>query len=364
MQRLVANTASWFRTGLIAAVVLSICLVLAPQAQADEPTTSEEAYAQLSAQQETLDKASQKYFTALQDYSDAVDARDEAQDKLDQIEKELEVAQSRLGDRARELYRSGVGSWLDILLGSTTFSEFTQNLELINIMNMSDAELIQKERDLRNESRAQQAVLEEKVQSAEHYADAAESSYKEAEELTKSLQAKYEELSAEEQAYISAQAAAQEEQAAGDQAVTEAIQQSGGTVNADGTITDSSGNTYSDPSAYSAATGSDIVSRAMSQLGANYVWGGVGGSDGGYDCSGFVSYALTGKNTRLGTTADFVNWNQVSDPQPGDVCVVHEKNGSQHTGIYIGNGKMVHAQDSKHGVVVSNVQKGMIYVRK
>ena len=361
MQLQAANTTKWLKAGVTAAIVLSVSLVMAPHAMADEPTTSEEAYTQLCAQQETLDKASQKYFTALQDYSDAVNDRDEAQDKLDQIEKELEVAQDRLGDRARELYRDGIGSWIDILLGSTTLSEFTQNLELINIMNMSDAELIQKERDLRNESRTQQAVLEEKVQSAEHYADEAEKSYKEAEELTESLQAKYDSLTAEEQAYIAAQ---QEQQAANDQTVIDAIEQSGGTVNSDGTITDSNGNTYSDPSAYSSATGSDIVSRAMSQLGASYVWGGVGGSDGGYDCSGFVSYALTGKNTRLGTTADFVNWNQVSDPQPGDVCVIHEKNGNQHTGIYIGNGKMVHAQDSKNGVVVSDVQKGMIYVRQ
>ena len=65
----------------------------------------------------------------------------------------------------------------------------------------------------------------------------------------------------------------------------------------------------------------------------------------------------------MGTTADFVNWNQVSDPQPGDVCVIHEANGSQHTGIYIGDGQMVHAMDSNNGVVVSDVQKGMIYVR-
>ena len=49
--------------------------------------------------------------------------------------------------------------------------------------------------------------------------------------------------------------------------------------------------------------------------------------------------------------------------QPGDVCVIHEKNGSQHTGIYIGDGQMVHAADEATGVVVSNVQDGMIFVR-
>ena len=47
-----------------------------------------------------------------------------------------------------------------------------------------------------------------------------------------------------------------------------------------------------------------------------------------------------------------------------NVCVIHDENGSQHTGIYIGDGQMVHAMDTKHGVVVSDVQKGMIYVRQ
>lgn len=360
MQRSLLNSKAAFLTAaFVAAVGVAMCMgTLTANA---EPTTSEEAYAELTAQQAKLDTASSNYFAALEDYNDAVSERDDAQARLDTIETELQLAQDRLADRAVELYRSGTGSWLDILLGSTTFSEFTQNLELINIVNMNDAELIQKERDLRDEKRDQEALLEEKVQNASHYADEASKQYQEAQDLVESLQATYEQLSAEEQAYIAQQEA---EQQAADQAVADAIAQDGGTVNSDGTITDSSGNTYSSPSEYSSATGSEIVSRAMSQLGANYVWGGVGGSDGGYDCSGFVSYALTGENTRLGTTADFVTWNEVSDPQPGDVCVIHEKNGSQHTGIYIGDGKMVHAKDSKSGVVVSDVQKGMIYVRQ
>ena len=336
-----------------------------------EPATSSEALAELTAQQESLDKASSKYFTALADYDDAVKERDKAEAKLKKIEAKLKDAQSRLSDRARELYRTGTGSWIDVLLGSSSFGDLTTNIELINRVNENDAALIQEERDLREQSRDQKAVLEEQVQRSSHSADEAYKSFKEAEDLTKTMRATYERLNAEEQAYIAAQAAAQAEaeaaaaadQAAGDQAVADAIAESGGTVNDDGTITDSDGNTYSSPSEYSAATGNDIVDRAMAQLGADYVWGGVGGSDGGYDCSGFVSYALTGENTRLGTTADFVNWNQVSDPQPGDVCVIHEANGSQHTGIYIGDGQMVHAMDSNNGVVVSDVQKGMIYVR-
>ena len=45
---------------------------------------------------------------------------------------------------------------------------------------------------------------------------------------------------------------------------------------------------------------------------------------------------------------------RVSDPQPGDVVV-----NSYHTGIYIGNGQMIHASDYKTGVIISSVAAGM-----
>ena len=103
-------------------------------------------------------------------------------------------------------------------------------------------------------------------------------------------------------------------------------------------------------------TGNTVVDRAYGEIGKPYVWGGVGPD--GYDCSGFVSYCLTGSHSRLGTTGTFMGWTRVSDPQPGDVCV-----NSYHTGIYIGGGQMIHAATYGIGVVVGSVQSDMIYVR-
>lgn len=114
-------------------------------------------------------------------------------------------------------------------------------------------------------------------------------------------------------------------------------------------------NTSSSPS-YNQSTGNAVVDRAYSCLGAEYVWGGC--SPGAFDCSGLVSYCLTGSYTRLGTTVTFYSWPRVSDPQPGDVCVSWE-----HTGIYIGGGQMIHAATFGVGVIVGPVQGGMIYVR-
>ena len=105
------------------------------------------------------------------------------------------------------------------------------------------------------------------------------------------------------------------------------------------------------------ANGGTIVSRAYSQLGKPYVWGACGPNS--FDCSGFVSYCLTGSYTRLGTTLTFMGWTRVSNPQPGDVVTT-----ATHCGIYIGNGQMIHAPHTGDVVKVGPVQSGMIYVRR
>ena len=119
----------------------------------------------------------------------------------------------------------------------------------------------------------------------------------------------------------------------------------------------SGNNTSSSTTSGSNANGGTIVSRAYSQLGKPYVWGAYGPSS--FDCSGFVSYCLTGSYTRLGTTLTFMGWPRVSNPQPGDVVTT-----ATHCGIYIGNGQMIHAPHTGDVVKVGPVQSGMIYVRR
>ena len=76
------------------------------------------------------------------------------------------------------------------------------------------------------------------------------------------------------------------------------------------------------------------------------------------DCSGLVSYALTGSYSRLGTTYTFMGWTRVSNPQPGDVCTSWT-----HCGIYIGNGQMIHAPHTGAQITIGSVPSNMIYVR-
>ncbi len=101
--------------------------------------------------------------------------------------------------------------------------------------------------------------------------------------------------------------------------------------------------------------GGPVVARAQEQIGrVTYTWGGC--SPGAMDCSGFVSYCLTGQYRRLGTTYTFLTWPRTDSPVPGDVCT-NEK----HCGIYIGNGQMIDCGLS--GVRVRDVPASMVYVK-
>ncbi|HFK1762379.1 N-acetylmuramoyl-L-alanine amidase [Bacillus wiedmannii] len=88
-----------------------------------------------------------------------------------------------------------------------------------------------------------------------------------------------------------------------------------------------------------------VIGKAQQYLGLPYVWGSASPSNGGFDCSGFISYVFgVGRQDVAGY------WNsvsKVSSPQPGDLVFFQGtyKPGPSHIGIYVGNGQMIHAGD-------------------
>lgn len=103
-------------------------------------------------------------------------------------------------------------------------------------------------------------------------------------------------------------------------------------------------------------SGDDVVFRATQELGKPYAWAAVGPN--AYDCSGFVSYCLTGIHARLGTTSTFMGWPRVSNPMPGDICT-----NSSHCGIYIAPGSMIHAPGFGSVISYGGIPGDMIIVR-
>lgn len=98
---------------------------------------------------------------------------------------------------------------------------------------------------------------------------------------------------------------------------------------------------------------SDIVSLAISQLGKKYISGDSGPNS--FDCSGLTRYLyLTTKGISLPRSAvDQGNAGvavSVQEMQPGDLVFFGRKV-ITHVGIYVGNGKYVHASTPKKGVI-------------
>lgn len=111
------------------------------------------------------------------------------------------------------------------------------------------------------------------------------------------------------------------------------------------------------PGAKSNNVGAQAAAMAMQvqKNGTPYVWGGNSLST-GVDCSGLVQqiYRQLGVSVPRTTYEQAKNGKQVSvaDIRPGDL-VFYNKYG--HVGIYVGNGKIVHAANSKLGVITSNL---------
>lgn len=305
---------------------------------AEKEAEAEAALNQLYTMQATLDEASNAYLQALTEYQQAVDAQTITQKRINEITDEIGVIQSRLGDRARDMYRNGSVTFVDLLLGSASFEEFAQNWDLLNRVNETDATLSAQARALRQEAEEQKAIYAAQAAVADQKATEASERFQEAKVLVEQLQETYNSLSAEAQELYAQEQAAMYAAAA----VTE-----GGVMNDDGTVTDiQTGEVYASATEYHAATGNAIVDRARAMIGSEYVWGGVGGSDGGFDCSGLVSYALTGENVRVGTSYSIGDmYTRVSDPQAGDLYV---SNG--HIAVYTGEGTVVEAVDYGIGV--------------
>lgn len=101
----------------------------------------------------------------------------------------------------------------------------------------------------------------------------------------------------------------------------------------------------------------DIALYAMSLLDTRYTWGGRGPAT-GFDCSGLVSHVyqeaagikLTGSSVALGQMSRPIDPEQ---KQPGDL-VFFNTLGSRHShvGVYIGNGRFIHASNPRTGVRV------------
>ncbi|MBR3255973.1 MAG: SH3 domain-containing protein [Clostridia bacterium] len=103
---------------------------------------------------------------------------------------------------------------------------------------------------------------------------------------------------------------------------------------------------------YSSATGNAVCDYARQFEGCSYVYGGT--TPDGFDCSGFTQYVFSNFGIGLNRTAEAQasNGTYVSkdELQAGDLLIFNH-----HAGIYLGDGTFIHAENSRTGVVITDL---------
>ena len=102
-----------------------------------------------------------------------------------------------------------------------------------------------------------------------------------------------------------------------------------------------------------AALGQQVADFALQFVGNPYVYGGTSLTNGA-DCSGFTlavyaNFGVSLPHSAAAQNKKGTNVGSIDNAIPGDLVYY-----SGHVGIYIGNGQIVHASNSKTGIIVSN----------
>ncbi|MCL2654290.1 MAG: NlpC/P60 family protein [Coriobacteriia bacterium] len=389
------------KRALVAILILSLLMggfAFTPAVQA-APTSAEidSLQQQASAAQGKLDALSTEMESASEDYYQAQTKTEKTKQQIVKTEQELAVSQEKLSSyqgqlnlRAEATYRNGDDSFLNIVLGASSFQDFLTRFDYIMRVSQKDAELIQNVRAAKSTiehtkyTLEQQKAAEEKQQQVEldnltrvqgliatqkTYVGSLNTQVKDAlAARQKALAEEARRRAAAAAAKAAAEAAAQRDR---EQSGTGAS--SGGGSDGGG----SDGGGYGsgallrkfDPSVLGAAH-PEVVTIARKYLGIPYVWGGT--TPNGFDCSGLVMYCYRQIGISLPRTSREQYWVGAYIPatrrdllKPGDLLFfatdVSDPSTIHHVTIYSGHGMMIEAPYTGANVrEVSSYRSGFI----
>ena len=368
-----------------AAAMVSPKNAFADHTSADVQAQADEARQKLNSMREQLGVASANYNQAVQEHDEAVSKMDECQTKIDDNNAQIDKLQDKLSKRARNMYRDGQTTFLDVILGSNSFDDFAKNWDTLTSLNEKDSEMVEQTKNLRADNEAQKQEYANQADIAQQKVEEADAAQKQAEELVQqyqnevdSLDSQVAELLAEEEA--AAQKAAEEAAAAAAaqaEAASASSNTSGSASNSSassdsssdsatsGSASDNGGGSSSGSSSSSSSSsssgggsnnyGGSVVAAAQSQLGVPYVWGGTAWGS-GLDCSGLTSGCW---KRAAGIWIGRTTWDQiasaqwtgsVSEAQAGDVYAC-----GSHVAIATGGGGYIHAPQPGEVVCYSSL---------
>jgi len=299
--------------------------------------------------------------------------------KVDRERQELAVARASVNDLARGVYMSGgMDTTLQVLLAEDPTDFLAQSAALDQVAQSQAASmrrtqtaqlrLAQSEAELQDQERLAQGYRDEMASSKQ----SAEQSLDEAEAVLANLKEEERQRLAELQAQREAEereAAAQARRLLADQQAQQNQQDGPGQQQQDDSGAGDENNGGQEPSGGSepegpAASGGGFtgggraalaIQYALSQVGDRYVAAAAGPDS--FDCSGLTlaAWRQAGVSLPHYSYAQFGQVRRIPDSelQPGDL-VFYFGSGAHHVGMYIGNGKMVHAANPRDGVEITD----------
>jgi cell wall-associated NlpC family hydrolase len=323
------------RLGVAVVFALSSFLggVATSHAAAPSKSQVESAKAKLAALQ-------QKISLLVEQYDQAKIAYQQTQQKLLDVRKtkaaadaQAKAAIDELSKRAVAAY-TGMGSQLDSLLGSASFSELSDRVQYMGALAQSDEDLAAKADAASVQAQWAAQELQRTLGQQQQQRTGLQNQISQIKKAAASQQSLYQKMSRDYQAALRAERLA-EQQAQQD------LNSGGGTTSPPPSGGGGGGGFVPPPNSSVAET---AIAAAYSVRGTQYVWGAADPSV-GFDCSGLTmwSYAQAGVSLPHSSAAQSAMFTHLSRDQlqRGDLLFFYSP--VSHVGIYLGGNSMIDA---------------------
>ncbi|WP_147534263.1 coiled-coil domain-containing protein [Bacillus marasmi] len=320
--------------------------------------------AQLNEQIKRTEKAIQDNEAMIAKTQSDIDAANLEIQKLEEeiasLKEAIEKRNEILKERARSYQETGNVKYVDVILGSSSFTDFVDRIGAV-------ATIMNADKELREKHEADVKAVEEKQASVKGKLGDLNNMKVELEGMRTGIMMQKEqndnlraELKAQEAAGLSTKASLQQQDRslAAQQAPTKTQSTSGGNFST------------GVPSYVASASASEKI-QIVTTVGNRYIGNSVyvfgGGrnaydvANGRFDCSGFVHWAFSQAGISIGASTDSLKNSgrrvSTNEMRPGDLVFFNTYKTDGHVGIYLGGGRFIGSQDST-GVAIANMSSG------